>query len=77
MSSWLKVTVLFWSTFSGAVMGLLAGVVLGAALFTMLGMLPARWEAARLRLVAATVCLVLLPLCGATLGFLEGRLKLS
>ncbi len=77
MSSGLKVSVLLWSTFSGVVMGLLAGVVLGAIAFELLTVLPERWDAPRLRTAMIILCLVAFPLCGGVLGFLEGRLKLS
>ncbi len=77
MTSWLKFTVLFWSTFSGVIMGLLAGVVIGAIAFEILTVLPTRFDATRLRTAMIIICLVVLPTCGAVLGFLEGRLKLS
>ncbi len=77
MSSGIKLSVLLWSTFSGVVMGLLAGVVLGAIAFELLTVLPARWDVPRLRAAMIIVCLVAFPVCGGVLGFLEGRLKLS
>lgn len=77
MSSGIKWGVLLWSTFSGVIMGLLAGVVLGAIAFELLTVLPARWDAPRLRTAMLVVCLVVFPACGGVLGYLEGRLKLS
>jgi hypothetical protein len=74
-----RTSILLWSTFSGVVLGLfvdaaLAGVVLllGAAAPGISARLTQRWVTA-----LALVVLVAIPLVGAILGYLEGRLKLS
>ena len=75
----MRTTILFWSAFSGFVVGLLIGgllfgaVVVGSELLS-----PAvpRLEG-RPRLIVAIVALVVLPLAGGVIGLLEGRLKLQ
>ncbi len=73
--------ILGWSALSGAVLGLLAGGGLLAAGVVVAALLPRAWGE-RLQGVhglvpaALGVTLVLLPLAGAVLGWLEGRLKL-
>jgi hypothetical protein len=74
-----RASVLGWSTVSGAVMGLLAGAVLAAALYGLLYLPPLRASAfiERVRLPAAVTVLVLATAIGGVLGWLEGRLKLQ
>ena len=73
----MRAGILAWSTFSGILLGLFAGIVLGTVALLAGELLPARWELARVRAAVIVLCLVVLPLVGAVLGFLEGRLKLS
>ena len=75
----MRTSILLWSTFSGLLLGVFAGVVLAAGAYGLSLLLPARWDGAldRLRGPLLVVCFVLLPLGGAVVGFLEGRLKLS
>ena len=73
----MRFTVLAWSALGGALVGLLAGT----ALFAVGVLLGAAWPAAgrvleRLWWVGAAVCFGLVPLAGAVVGYLEGRLKL-
>jgi len=70
--------ILFQSALSGAVMGLLAavalfgvGIVLAFIAPGVAGRLNGRWLTALLVLI-----FVAIPLAGAVVGFLEGRLKL-
>jgi len=75
----MRATILAWSAISGLVLGLLAGVMLFAVL-VIGGELAPAWVprlAGRARLVAAVVSFAVLPLAGAVLGWLEGRLKLQ
>lgn len=69
-------SILAWSTFSGALLGMFVGIAAATALYALSEVLADRWAPGRLRVVVAVLCLVLLPLAGAVLGFLEGRLKL-
>ncbi len=65
------------STLAGVVIGVVFGALALAVLTLVTGALPAgasRWIE-RLRVAAIVVCLVLVPLAGAVLGYLEGRLK--
>ena len=74
----MRTSILVWSTVSGLLLGLFAGVflfavpVIGSELGP--GFVPRLGP--RARLVLAVVAFALLPMAGATLGFLEGRLKL-
>ena len=74
----MRTSILVWSTVSGLILGLFAGAVVFAVpvIGTELaaGMIPRlgpRW-----RLALAIVSFAVLPLAGAVLGLLEGRLKL-
>lgn len=74
----MRTTILVESTVSGVVIGVVLGVVALSIATVVAGVLPAgaaRWIE-RLRTPAIVVCLVVLPLIGAVLGYLEGRLKL-
>ncbi len=75
MTAGVRTSILAWSTFSGALLGFFAGILLVALGYAALQLLQPRSELAWLR-VAAVVCLLLFPVAGAVLGFLEGRLKL-
>jgi hypothetical protein len=74
-----RATILVWSVVSGLVLGLMAGLVLFALVViageVLAGFLPRL--AGRARTVAALLSFVVLPLAGAALGWLEGRLKLG
>jgi len=73
-----RASILVWSAVSGLVLGLFAGVLLFAvpviASELGAGFLPRLGS--RARTILAVVSFAVLPLAGATLGFLEGRLKL-
>lgn len=69
-------SILAWSTFSGALLGLFVGIALATLLYAAAELVASRWPPGRLRIAVGVLCLVLLPLAGAVLGFLEGRLKL-
>jgi len=75
----MRATILGWSTVSGLVLGLMAGLLAFAVLVLAgelaSGVIPRL--GGRARGVAAFITLVLLPIVGATLGWLEGRLKLQ
>ena len=75
----MRATILGWSTASGIVLGLIAGLLLFAVLIVggelLSGVAPRL--AGRARLVTALFSFVVLPLAGALLGWLEGRLKLQ
>ena len=74
----MRATILGWSTVSGIVLGLIAGVMLFAVLVIggelLSGVIPRL--AGRARVAAALLSFVVLPVAGAVLGWLEGRLKL-
>ena len=73
-----RVSILAWSAASGIVLGLFAGLLLFAVPVIVselaAGFVPRLGS--RARIVLAVVSFAVLPLAGATLGFLEGRLKL-
>ena len=74
----MRTSILFWSTASGLLLGLFAGVLLFAVPILAgelaAGVVPRLGPRGRLAL--ATVSFVVIPLAGAILGLLEGRLKL-
>jgi hypothetical protein len=74
-----KATILGWSAASGLLLGLIAGLLLFALAVVggelLAGMVPR--FAGRARAALAIFSFVLLPLAGAVLGWLEGRLKLQ
>jgi uncharacterized membrane protein YqjE len=73
----MRLTILAGSTASGLVLGLFAGLGLLALLALVATSVPAAARLAdRLRAVALVAALVVLPLLGALLGWLEGRAKL-
>jgi hypothetical protein len=70
---------LFWSAASGLVIGLMAGIALLALLTLVVQVIPgipARLVE-RLRVPTLLVLLLLVPVVGALLGYLEGRAKLE
>jgi hypothetical protein len=75
----MRATILGWSAVSGLVLGFMAGLlafavlVLGGELAA--GVIPRMGT--RARGIAAFITLVVVPIVGATLGWLEGRLKLQ
>ena len=73
--------ILFWSTVSGLVLGLLVGAALVGVAVLVSGIAPsASARVSSVLLAPALVlvlCLVVLPAAGAVLGYLEGRLKLG
>jgi hypothetical protein len=74
----MRTTVLLGSIVSGLVLGLGSGLALFALLVLGWGVLPGPWArvAERFRVPALLICLVVLPLVGGILSYLEGRLKL-
>jgi hypothetical protein len=74
----MRTSILVWSAASGLILGLFAGVLLFAvpviASELASGIVPRLGPKARATL--AIVSFTVLPLAGATLGLLEGRLKL-
>jgi hypothetical protein len=73
----MRTEILIWSTISGAVLGLFAGVALVATGVVVHAILPATEGRALARLLPAALAagLVVLPAVGAVLGYLEGTLK--
>lgn len=76
----MRAEILIWSSISGAVLGLFAGVaaialgvIAEVALLSRLGV----GSLAGLLPVGLVVGLLVLPAVGAVLGYLEGRLKLE
>jgi hypothetical protein len=70
---------LVWSAMSGLVVGLLAGVALLAFVTLVVHVVPGLSArlVERLRTPVMIVLLLVVPLVGAVLGYLEGRAKLS
>lgn len=64
---------------SGLILGLLAGILVFAVVVLAGELLPGVVSRAggRARMLAAVFSFVLLPLAGAALGWMEGRLKLQ
>ena len=73
----MRATILGWSAFSGLVLGAIAGILL-FAIFVIGGeLLPIVPRlAGRAKVIASVLSFVILPVAGAVLGWLEGRLKL-
>jgi hypothetical protein len=75
----MRATILAWSTVSGLVVGLVVGVLVFAVLVlageVASNVIPRM--SGRVRGVASFITLVILPIAGAMLGWLEGRLKLE
>lgn len=75
----MRTTILGWSTVSGLILGLIAGLLLFAVL-VLAGELASSVTprlGGRARVVAGVLSFIVLPLAGAVLGWLEGRLKLQ
>jgi hypothetical protein len=73
----MRLTILAGSTVSGLLLGLFVGLGALALLALVATTVPAAARLAdRLRVVALVATLVVLPLLGALLGWLEGRAKL-
>ena len=75
----MRTSILGWSAFSGLVLGLLAGLLVFAVVMVIGELAPNVLSklGGRVRTVTAIVTLIIVPLIGATLGWLEGRLKLE
>jgi hypothetical protein len=75
----MRATILGWSAVSGLVLGLMAGLLAFAVIVVAGELAPCVLPrmSARARGIAAVVTLVIVPLVSATLGWLEGRLKLQ
>jgi hypothetical protein len=74
----LRGSILGGSVLTGLALGLVCGLLVLGVLALLWAALPPSWArvAARVRVLALVLCLALLPLAGAALGYLEGRLKL-
>ena len=75
----MRTSIVAWSAVSGLVLGLIGGILLFAALVAAGELLPSIVPrlGGRARIVAVLFSFVLLPLVGAALGWMEGRLKLQ
>jgi hypothetical protein len=73
-----RTAMLAWSTATGLVIGLLAGVAVLAVLTIAANVVPGVPERLvdRLRVPALVILLGVVPLAAAIVGFLEGRAKL-
>ena len=74
----MRTSIVAWSAVSGLVLGLIGGILLFAALVAAGELLPSIVPrlGGRARIVTVLFSFVLLPLVGAALGWMEGRLKL-
>ena len=74
----MRTSIVAWSAVSGLVLGLIGGILLFATLVAGGELLPSIVPrlGGRARIVAVLFSFVLLPLVGAALGWMEGRLKL-
>ena len=74
----MRTTILGWSAFSGLLLGLLAGLLVFAVIIVAGELAPSVARlGTRARGAVAFVAFVVVPLVGAALGWLEGRLKLE
>ena len=75
----MRATILTWSAISGLILGLFAGTLLFAALLLGGELVPnvVPRLAGRARVVVAVISFAIIPIAGAILGWLEGRLKLQ
>ena len=75
----MRATILTWSAISGLILGVFAGTLLFATLLLGGELVPsvAPRLAGRARVVVAVISFVIIPVVGAVLGWLEGRLKLQ
>jgi len=72
-----RTSILAWSAASGILLGAFADVLIAAAILIAARLLPdaaTRWMQ-RVGPVAWTAALLVLPLVGGVLGYLEGQLK--
>jgi hypothetical protein len=74
-----RAAMLLWSAASGLVVGLLAGVGLLAVATLLVNVVPGVSDRLieRMRVPTLVLLLLIVPLVGALLGYLEGRAKLS
>lgn len=70
-------SILLWSTFSGVLLGIFADALVLGVWLVLSAIMPgaSNRAVARPLVVLGAVVFTLLPLIGAVLGFLEGRLK--
>ena len=75
----MRTTILTWSAISGLVLGIFAGTLLFAALLLGGELAPSVVPRllGRARVVVSVISFVIIPVAGALLGWLEGRLKLQ
>jgi hypothetical protein len=75
----MRATILTWSAISGLILGLFAGTLLFATLLLGGELAPSVVPrlAGRARVVVSVISFVVVPVAGAILGWLEGRLKLQ
>jgi hypothetical protein len=75
----MRTTILTWSAISGLVLGILAGTLLFAALLLGGELAPSVVPRllGRARVAVSVISFVIIPVAGALLGWLEGRLKLQ
>jgi hypothetical protein len=74
----MRLGILLWSSLAGALLGVFVGVLaLGALVLAASVLPPVQRAGERLRPAVLIVLLVVVPLVGGVLGYLEGRAKLS
>ena len=75
----MRATILAWSAVSGLILGLFAGTLLFATLLLGGELVPSLVPRllGRARAVVAVISFAIIPIAGAILGWLEGRLKLQ
>lgn len=75
----MRATILAWSAVSGLILGLFAGTLLFAALILGGELAPSLVPrvVGRARVVVSVIAFAIIPIAGAILGWLEGRLKLQ
>lgn len=75
----MRATILTWSAVSGLILGLFAGTLLFATLLLGGELAPSIVPrlVGRARVVVSVISFAIIPLAGAILGWLEGRLKLQ
>lgn len=72
----MRASILFWSVFSGVLLGLFVDALLVGIWLVLSSFLPgAKGGAGRAILIPGVIVLTLMPVIGAVLGLLEGRLK--
>ena len=75
----MRATILTWSAISGLILGVFAGTLLFATLLLGGELAPSVVPrlVGRARVAASVISFVIIPVAGAILGWLEGRLKLQ